>query len=459
MGDHTAIEWTDRTFNPWWGCSRISPGCRNCYADQLAHRWGHDVFHLGGQRRMLSGANWRKPLKWNREAQEAGTPLRVFTASMGDVFEDHPQVTTARERLWELIDQTPWLRWQLLTKRPENVSAMVPWKDAWPDHVWIGTSCEDQRRADERIPLLLQINARVRFLSCEPLLGPIDLGRWLPAQQLHSLTSLVSLDDEVGDEGSEQSRDICCTTDRPVPHGFPPVTLDAGVIPSHSASDGGLQPRDHLGRGAVNAHASTVAMGGLLPPVQVPLAIENASDVPQNTWIRGDFDAEGSSLAASPADGNSALLETPPYRCAAGSEPVGELVDGLAGGVRGGYFRNGDRRTRHGGHSPTIDWLIAGGESGAKGRPMDPAWARSLRDQCQAADVPYFFKQWGEWVPSGYHVIRSRPVAGSVLVGEPVDDLGHRIEMIRVGKKRAGRLLDGHLHDAVPPLTIARSAR
>ncbi|WP_276322893.1 DUF5131 family protein [Streptomyces sp. F001] len=217
------------------GCSRISPGCRNCYADQLAHRWGHDVFHLGGQRRMLSDTNWRQPLKWNREAQEAGVPLRVFTASMGDVFEDHPQVTTARERFWELIEQTPWLRWQLLTKRPENVTAMAPWKDAWPDHVWIGTSVEDQRRADERIPLLLQINARVRFLSCEPLLGPVDLRRWLFPQQGNGVSGLVALDDEVGEQRCEQRNDICCAGDGPIAHRLPSVALDAGVVPSDAS--------------------------------------------------------------------------------------------------------------------------------------------------------------------------------------------------------------------------------
>ncbi|GAB1331737.1 hypothetical protein ACE1SV_60760 [Streptomyces sennicomposti] len=89
MGDQTGIEWTDKTFNPWWGCSRVSPGCRNCYADATARRWGHDVFHRGGPRRMLSDAYWRKPHAWNREARRTGVPLRVFTASMADVFEDH----------------------------------------------------------------------------------------------------------------------------------------------------------------------------------------------------------------------------------------------------------------------------------------------------------------------------------------------------------------------------------
>jgi protein gp37 len=91
------------------------------------------------------------------------------------VFEDHPDVAEPRERLWEVIEETPWLRWQLLTKRPENIASMAPWSGPWPEHVWIGTSVENQRFANERIPLLLKVPAAVRFLSCEPLLGPVDL--------------------------------------------------------------------------------------------------------------------------------------------------------------------------------------------------------------------------------------------------------------------------------------------
>ncbi|WP_128380320.1 DUF5131 family protein [Streptomyces cavernae] len=291
MGDNTSIEWTDHTFNPWWGCSRVSPGCKNCYADQFARRWGLDLFHRGGERRMLSDQYWRKPLAWNRQAKDTGRPRRVFTASMADVFEDHPQVTEARERLWQLIGQTPWLRWQLLTKRPENIATMAPWSDAWPDHVWIGTSVEDQRYAEERIPLLLKVNASVRFLSCEPLVEQIDLEPYLAD-----------------------------------------VTTGAG-----------------------------------------------------------------------------------------------------------------------------INWVIAGGESGSKARPMNPAWARILRDQCNAAGTPYFLKQWGEWAPSGRIAIGGNQ-RGHALVGDPVDELGHRVEMVRLGKKKAGRLLDGQLHDAVPPLSPARAS-
>jgi protein gp37 len=175
MTEFSKIEWCDHTFNPWWGCVRVSPACRFCYADSQARRYGHEVWRKRGPRRMLSDANWAKPLKWNRDAERAGIPAKVFCASMADVFEDHPDVAEPRERLWEVIDATPWLRWQLLTKRPENVAGMAPWSDDWPDSVWLGTSVETQQFADQRIPILLKVPAKVRFLSCEPLLGPVDL--------------------------------------------------------------------------------------------------------------------------------------------------------------------------------------------------------------------------------------------------------------------------------------------
>lgn len=179
MSDTTHIQWTDHTFNPWWGCSRVSPACRFCYADRDASRYGFELWRRHGERRMLSENNWRKPLKWNRDAEAEGVPAKVFCASMADVFEDHPQLAEPRERLWGLIEATPWLYWQLLTKRPENVAAMAPWGTDWPVNVWLGTSVETQRWADTRIPVLLSVPARTRFLSAEPLLGPVDLSAWL----------------------------------------------------------------------------------------------------------------------------------------------------------------------------------------------------------------------------------------------------------------------------------------
>lgn len=175
MAENSKIEWTDHTFNPWWGCARVSPACRFCYADDQASRFGHKLWRRTGPRRILSDANWANPVRWNRAAERAGVPLKVFCASMADVFEDHPQLNEPRERLWQLIDATPHLRWQLLTKRPENVATMAPWGDTWPEHVWLGASAENQRFADQRLPILQSIPAKVRFISAEPLLGPLSL--------------------------------------------------------------------------------------------------------------------------------------------------------------------------------------------------------------------------------------------------------------------------------------------
>ena len=188
MTRHTAIGWTDHTFNPWWGCTRVSPGCQHCYAETFAKRTGNAVWGKEAPRRFFGDKHWAEPLRWNAEAERSGRPALVFCASMADVFEDRPDLGGERERLWGLVASTPSLIWQLLTKRPENVLRLVPvawteWADAfgerheprWPANVWMGTTVEDQQRAEERIPRLLEIPAPVRFLSCEPLLGHVDL--------------------------------------------------------------------------------------------------------------------------------------------------------------------------------------------------------------------------------------------------------------------------------------------
>ena len=199
MGENTKIEWTatalsdgtrlpGMTFNPWVGCVKVSQGCKFCYADAQDHRLGGGHWGPGSERQLMSEAYWRKPLRWNRDAAEAGIRRKVFCASMADVFEqlafDHPSyeaMSRARCDLWELIKDTPWLDWLLLTKRPENCFNLTPatWEGGWPDNVWIGTSVEDQAAADTRIPALLTVPVGVRFLSCEPLLGPVNLERYL----------------------------------------------------------------------------------------------------------------------------------------------------------------------------------------------------------------------------------------------------------------------------------------
>jgi protein gp37 len=254
VSENSAIEWTDATFNIVWGCQRVSPGCQACYAESLAKRFGFDVWGPAKttERRTMSESYWAQPLRWNKRAEREGRRMRVFCSSMADVYEDHPTNNRERHRLWKLILATPMLDWLLLTKRPENITWMTPlaWLDAPPHNVWYGTSCENQEYADLRIPELLKVPATIRWLSCEPLLGPIELF--------------------------------------------------------------------------------------------------------------GDIESPGPAVT-----------------------------------VQGYSYDTDYGREWDAGLEVGIDWVIAGGESGVKARPMRGDWARSLRDQCQQLGVAYFFKQWG----------------------------------------------------------------
>lgn len=177
MGENSAIEWTHNTFNPWVGCSKISPACDHCYAESWAKRSG--LVTWGGERRRTSDANWRKPLKWNAAAAEHGVRRRVFCASLADVF-DNQAPTEWRIDLFRLIEMTPHLDWLLLTKRIGNAAVMLPWTDTPWRNVWLGATVANQEEADRDIPKLLATPARVRFLSCEPLLESISFaGRWV----------------------------------------------------------------------------------------------------------------------------------------------------------------------------------------------------------------------------------------------------------------------------------------
>ncbi len=173
MGFESKIQWTTHTFNPWWGCTRVSQGCTNCYAEALAKRYGHDIWGTQAPRRTLSPAYWRQPARWNAEAKKNGVRAQVFCASMADVFEaEAPQ--EERQKLWQVIRETPWLDWQLLTKRPQNIEELLPfdWGDGWKN-VWLGATVEDVRVV-ERSQVLARIPACVRFLSVEPLIGRIE---------------------------------------------------------------------------------------------------------------------------------------------------------------------------------------------------------------------------------------------------------------------------------------------
>lgn len=179
VGQDSKIEWTHHTFNPWWGCIRVSPACKFCYADTWAKRLGADLWSADSQRRFFSDAHWNEPLKWDREAAANSIRRRVFCASMADVFENRRELDIHRERLWRLIENTPNLNWLLLTKRIEHVRDLAPWRNRWPPNIWLGTSTEKQNWLEKRVDHLLQHDTVVRFVSAEPLLGPMKLTPWL----------------------------------------------------------------------------------------------------------------------------------------------------------------------------------------------------------------------------------------------------------------------------------------
>lgn len=314
MSENSKIEWCDHTFNPWEGCQKVGPGCDHCYAEARNARFGGGSavnWGAGAPRRRTSVANWRKPLAWNAAHERffaaQGRRQRVFCASLADVFDNAIDPAWRRD-LFDLIVDTPNLDWLLLTKRIGNVQQMVQAAtlcDLLPSNVWLGATIVNQEEAERDIPKLLAVPARVRFLSMEPLLGPVDL----------------------------------------------------------------------------------VSSGAL--------------------W----------------------------------SDMNGNIVDAPSRGLRG------------------VDWVIAGGESGPGARPMHPDWARSLRDQCAAASVPFLFKQWGEWCPrgpesTGYPLVDTAPRRRITDVGESGQRLGARggsdCWMQRAGKRATGRLLDSRTHDEFP---------
>jgi protein gp37 len=180
----TSIEWTQGangepgyTFNIVWGCEKVSPACKNCYAETWAKRYGFDVWGADKPRRTFGAAHWKEPIRWNTAAEKAQSMRSVFCSSMADVFEDHPTLAAERIKLWDLIKATPWLKWLLLTKRPENVRRMVPstWLDEWPANVFPGFTAENQEWYDRRHDhALLTRTETPWFVSYEPALGPID---------------------------------------------------------------------------------------------------------------------------------------------------------------------------------------------------------------------------------------------------------------------------------------------
>jgi protein gp37 len=153
---------------------------------------GHQLWGTDAPRRFFSDTHWREPLIWDEEAKSNGRRERVFCASMADVFERRADLNIERRRLWTLIESTPNLDWLLLTKRPQNVRRIAPWAEQWPPNVWLGTSVENQRLAERRLPFLLENPAAIRFLSCEPLLGPLDLRPWFKKKGLYPINWIIA---------------------------------------------------------------------------------------------------------------------------------------------------------------------------------------------------------------------------------------------------------------------------
>jgi protein gp37 len=343
MGETTGISWSDRTWSPWTGCTKVSPACDGCYAEHLmANRmkrveWGQPGAGAGTRDRM-SDDYWRQPLAWERAAAKAGERPFVFP-SLCDPFDKEAPSEWLRD-FFVLIRATPHLTWLLLTKRPQNIVKLFEEAvdrhpalrmEGLPRNAAIGCTVVTQEEADRDIPKLLVAKAALQpafaFVSMEPLLGSVDLTR---------------------------------------------IALG------------------HWGA-TVNAL----------------------------TGEREVFDAEIGRVGRLP--------------------PL-----------------------------PTLDWVITGGETDQgshKARPSHPEWFRSLRDQCTAAGAPFHFKQWGEWTPGENAGPTLRPQEGAQLSSDG-EWWTHRYtvaeqnmltsddepDLWRVGKKAAGRLLDGVLHDARPEI-------
>lgn len=384
MADGSKIEWTEATWNPITGCSVASPGCTNCYAMKLAgtrmqHHWSRKGLTVDTK----AGPVWTGEVRFNEEwltqPLQWKRPRLIFVCAHADLF--HEAVPDEWiDRIFAVMALAPQHTFQVLTKRADRMRSYIS-HDArlaaildamdrtiprgsgsfstWPlPNVWLGVSAEDQQRADERIPHLLATPAAVRWVSAEPLLGPVDARQWL--------------------------HDYGCSA---CGHG--------GYVAERCRECGW--------------HGSNTHQDGPCPECGEQLQDD--------------------------------------YACPQCGEPDGE----------------GDFGPTISGHRlGLIDWVVVGGESGPNARPMHPDWARSLRDQCADAGVAFHFKQWGEWRPDigvdTFNTAKGRnqhtPAFiikndGTVHCFLPTDEQRAPV-VLRVGKRAAGRLLDGVQHDGMP---------
>ncbi len=455
MSEQTTIEWATSTFNPWIGCTKVSPGCTHCYAERdMDHRRGRVKWGNGNPRSRTSVEYWKQPLRWNRAAAASGQRPRVFCASLADVFDDEVPIAWLAD-LIALIAATPNLDWLLLTKRPHLVMSRLRdahehierelhgdhWQERepsspashllnnWtmggpaadpipPANVWMGTTVEDQQRANERIPHLLQIPACVRFLSCEPLVGPVDLLTW-PGSNVWSGPTITD-------------------------------TWDTFTWPEWVPAD-------------IRRHVTEFwsAAYGRNP----------------SAWANSFLNSERNRHTGMPKFG-SEVTYSKNWIDRLGAKQIGHgrfvpLWNNIGAVVHAdGTYRGGLGFSRgpgwleqwmdaRGDYQHRIHWIICGGESGPQARPMHPHWARNIRDQAESAGVPFLFKQWGEWVHDGDKPYRSDiRVARWVAMDGSTGDRQPQPEGCAwgatIGKKAAGRLLDGRTWDQFP--SVATSA-
>lgn len=439
MANSSKIEWCDSTWNVITGCTLVSEGCRNCYAAQLAatrlkhhtSREGLAVLNADGVAKFNGKVRFNdqwldQPLRWRK-------PRMVFVCAHGDLF--HEAVPDAWiDRVFAIMALCPHHTFQVLTKRPDRMRAYLndetrppriqvegfpayreaffsgehqfgsiyfnedemTWHMQWPlPNVWLGVSVEDQAAADARIPDLLATPAAVRFISAEPLLGPVNLSRWIPP---------------ISPVPEDSLPDTWADFDWPE---WVPDDLRKQVE-RFWAEDFGRSPKAWV----QNMHSNSA------PPTGVRSDVCLFANRGQTTNGRFLF-------------------------CWNNIGRV-ELEDGS---WRGCSF---DR------HLPSLNWVIVGGESGKNARPMHPDWARDLRDQCAAADVAFFFKQWGKWLPecqdpNGIWDWADADERGILHFWQ--DGPGGLTASMPLSKNAAGRLLDGAEHSAMPVHAVVPKAQ
>ena len=214
MGKETEIGWCDSTFNPWWGCVRVSPGCEHCYAQSFTTRLGMDLWGPTAPRRFFGDKHWDEPLRWDAHARTSGKPWRVFCASMADICENREDLLPYRERLMSLVAHTRHLTWLFLTKRPEDYLRLFGEGFFLANsHVWPGFTAENQAMLDKRATAVFELpGSGKKWMSAEPLLGPLDFTEWMEctctSEGEHCQVCLSGLDwVVVGGESGDPRRD------------------------------------------------------------------------------------------------------------------------------------------------------------------------------------------------------------------------------------------------------------